>query len=184
VSNALLLLLALGFGLAGWLAARAKAWSFRGSGNPRLAALPSYHGWYLALWVAVPMVLFVAVWGALAPGLVTQSVLAESAAPEFPAIGFQRQAVLSEVHVDALGNAYVTGYTSSSNFPTTAGVFQPTYGGGGDALKASFVERPGRGFVGRALLHLHKGDDIAALGDQVDFAAGRSDPFRQDAPTL
>ena len=56
---ALLLLLALGLGLAGWLAARAKAWSFRKSGATRLAALPSYHGWYLALWVAVPMVLFV-----------------------------------------------------------------------------------------------------------------------------
>ena len=26
--------------------------------------------------------------------------------------------------MDAAGNAYVTGYTSSTNFPTTAGAFQ------------------------------------------------------------
>src|SRR5438876_782482 len=33
------------------------------------------------------------------------------------------------IAVDAAGNAYMTGYTSSTNFPTTAGAFQPTYGG-------------------------------------------------------
>ena len=32
--------------------------------------------------------------------------------------------------VDRGGAAYVTGYTESSNFPTTAGAFQTTYGGG------------------------------------------------------
>ncbi len=32
--------------------------------------------------------------------------------------------------VDSLGNAYVMGGTNSSNFPTTAGVFQPTFAGG------------------------------------------------------
>jgi hypothetical protein len=37
------------------------------------------------------------------------------------------------IAVDALGNAYVTGVTST-NFPTTAGAFQPTLGGGQDAF--------------------------------------------------
>lgn len=38
--------------------------------------------------------------------------------------------------VDGSGNAYVTGYTSSNNFPTTTGVFQTTYGGNGNAFVA------------------------------------------------
>ena len=105
MSIALLFLLALGFGLAGWLAARAKAWSFRKGGNQRLAALPSYHGWYMALWLVVPTVLFAALWGAIAPGLVTQSVLADPAAAELPAFGFQRQTLLSEAQAVASGNA-------------------------------------------------------------------------------
>jgi hypothetical protein len=39
------------------------------------------------------------------------------------------------IAVDASGNIYVTGSTSSTNFPTL-NAFQPTYGGGGDAFVA------------------------------------------------
>jgi Beta-propeller repeat len=40
------------------------------------------------------------------------------------------------IAVDAPGNAYVTGLTGSSHFPTTPGAFQITYGGNGDAFVA------------------------------------------------
>src|SRR5207245_5729219 len=41
------------------------------------------------------------------------------------------------ITVDDLGNAYVTGNTSSNDFPVTGGAFRTTYGGGGDAFSAA-----------------------------------------------
>jgi hypothetical protein len=40
----------------------------------------------------------------------------------------------SAIAVDLSGNVYITGATSSSNFPTQSTVFQQTYGGKGDAF--------------------------------------------------
>jgi phosphate transport system permease protein len=112
MSPSFLLLLALGLGLAGWLAARARAWSFRrAEPGRRLAALPSYHAWYVALWVALPVGIFAIVWGMVSDQLVLQSVLADPAASELPAFGMQRETMLAEARAVATGRA--------------AGVFNP-----------------------------------------------------------
>ncbi|MBO9519530.1 MAG: phosphate ABC transporter permease subunit PstC [Porphyrobacter sp.] len=102
----LLLLLALGLGLAGWLAARARAWNFRrAEPGVRLASLPSYHAWYVALWVVVPVALFALSWNVIAPQLVNQAVLASPAAADLPPFGMQRETMLAEARNVASGAA-------------------------------------------------------------------------------
>lgn len=111
MSVTLLLLLTIGLALAGWLAGRARAWSFRRSATGvRLAALPSYHGWYVALWIAVPLIAFVALWGAVAPLLIQQAVLADPAAAGLPAFDFQRNAILAQARAVAVGAATTTAH--------------------------------------------------------------------------
>ena len=106
MSPALLLLLALGFGLVGWLAARARAWGFRRAApNARLASLPSYHAWYVALWVGVPVALFAIAWTVIAPQLVLNSVLADPAAANLAPFGMQRETMLAEARAVASGDA-------------------------------------------------------------------------------
>lgn len=101
---ATLLLLALGLGLAGWLAARARAFSFRrAEPQRRLSSLPSYHAWYVALWILVPVVLFALVWGSVSQQLVMQSVLSTPAAAELPPFGMQRETILAEARAVATG---------------------------------------------------------------------------------
>jgi len=45
------------------------------------------------------------------------------------------------IAVDADGNAYVTGYTRSTDFPTTTGAFQPTHSGGAFVSDDAFVTK-------------------------------------------
>ncbi|MGR6034661.1 MAG: DUF7948 domain-containing protein [Candidatus Nitrosoglobus sp.] len=49
--------------------------------------------------------------------------------------------VTSGIAVDGQGQAYVAGWTDSTNFPVTAGAPQPVYGGGGDYLGDAFVAK-------------------------------------------
>ena len=127
MSPAILLLLALALGLIGWLAARARAWSYvRDEPRRRLGALPVYHAWYVALWIAVPVLLFVLLWTALAPPLISKVVLASPAASALPAFGMERETILAEARAVAIGAA--------------PGVFHPEAGG----LVAPFREAIGR----------------------------------------
>ena len=107
MSPAILILLAFGLGLAGWLAARSRAWAFqRAAGGERLHSLPGYHGWYVALWAFVPAVLFAILWTAISPGLINNAVLADPAAASVPAFGIERDTMLAEARAVASGNAF------------------------------------------------------------------------------
>jgi uncharacterized protein (TIGR03437 family) len=73
------------------------------------------------------------------------------------------------VAVDAAGNAYVTGYTLSPDFPVSSGAFQTTYGGGGgqfssivDTGDAFVVKMTPTGTVSYATFLGGKQDDVAA----------------------
>ncbi len=97
MSPAIPLLLAIGLGLAGWLVARARAWTFKKEApRGRLASLPNYHAWYAALWIAVPMLVFLLVWDSISSHLILQQVMANPAADQLPAFGSQRERILAE----------------------------------------------------------------------------------------
>jgi len=101
-----LILIALGLGLVGWLAGRARAWSFqKADPDVRPASRPIYHAWYVAVWVVIPVLLFVTFWSIISSQLVTQSVLASPAAANLPSFGFEREAWLAEARAVAQGNS-------------------------------------------------------------------------------
>lgn len=91
-----LLFLVAGLGLIGWLTARARAARFDRGGAKRLHSLPAQHGFYVAIWVVLPALLFVAAWGGIAPSLVKESVLEHPAAAQLPQFDFERDALLAE----------------------------------------------------------------------------------------
>lgn len=152
-----LILIALGLGLAGWLAGRAKAWSFQNADPAvRPVARPTYHAWYVAVWVVIPVLVFVTVWGFIAPYLVTQSVLSSPGAQALPTFGFERQAWLSEARAVATGRS--------------PGVFND----GAEALVEPFREAIGRyNLIGLAVTILigFAGGAFAFLRIRPDFRA-------------
>ena len=108
-------LLVLGLAVIAWLSARSRAWSLRANSGSRLASLPVYHGWYVALWVFVPTILFVIVWNAISPGLVLQSVLGSPAADALPSLESDRIDALREARAVATGAA--AGTTNADAIP-------------------------------------------------------------------
>lgn len=157
MSPTILLLLALGLGLAGWLAARARAWAFaRESETGRLPSLPSYHGWYVALWIIIPILIFVGLWSALSPGLVMRAVLASPEAANLPDFDLQRQAILSEARAAAAGSTDAFFNPAAREFVEPFRDAQSFYGWVGFAATCVI------GFLGGAFAFLRLRPDFTA----------------------
>lgn len=93
----------LGLALLGWLSARARAMAFAAPGAPRLHSLPGYHGWYVAIWAALPALLFLLLWVPLSDKLVMDAVLGSPGAANLPPFEMQRNAILNETRELAEG---------------------------------------------------------------------------------
>jgi phosphate transport system permease protein len=125
MSPAILLFLAIGLGLAGWLVARSRAWRFKreavaaGANGGRLAALPVYHAWYAGLWIGGPMLLFAGLWNAISDNLILQHVLGQDAASALPAFGLRREAMIGQA-LDV-----VRGVSSTTAIPEAQALVEP-----------------------------------------------------------
>ena len=107
MSTLALLFVIAGLSLIGWLTARVRAVAFRRVATRRFSSLPSHHGGYVALWVAAPALLFLGIWTAVTPALVTDAVLDSPIASALPPPGFERAAILSQARNIAEGRAPV-----------------------------------------------------------------------------
>jgi phosphate transport system permease protein len=104
MSSLALAVIIIGLAALGWLMARARATAFRRTpGAARPHSLPGYHGWYVALWAAVPALLFVAIWTPLSASMVSQDILSSPAAANLPPFEMQRAAILREAREIAEG---------------------------------------------------------------------------------
>jgi hypothetical protein len=72
------------------------------------------------------------------------------------------------VRVDRLGNAYVPGQTSSTDFPTTANAFQNSYGGGNSDAFVTKLNAKGSGLLFSSYLGGSGDDGSVGSGTGVD----------------
>ncbi|MEN9717797.1 MAG: phosphate transporter permease subunit PstC, partial [Pseudomonadota bacterium] len=159
MSPAIPILLALGLGLIGWLAARGRAWTLRKvarAGGGELHSLPNYHGWYVALWAAVPATIFAIAWASLSPALVLDKVLADPAAGALPAFGIQRDAILAEAQ------AIASGSTAIAFNPKSAALVEPFRAAMGQFSIIGILVTLLLGFAGGAYAFLRLRPDFTA----------------------
>ncbi len=103
------LLLLFGLGVIAWVMARARATRMQAvaistnGGRRTMHSLPSFHGWYVALWTLIPACLFLVIWSNVMPGLVTEAVLKTPAGQTVAADSFSRGAILTEARTIAQG---------------------------------------------------------------------------------
>ncbi|KQM65607.1 phosphate ABC transporter permease [Sphingomonas sp. Leaf17] len=100
-----LLFVIAGLGLIAWMSARVRAARFRTAGT-RFSSLPVHHGWFVALWTILPPLLFLVIWAATSPALVTDMVLTTPLAAQLPPPGFDRASILSEARALANGDTF------------------------------------------------------------------------------
>lgn len=122
----------IGFAIIAWFTARMRAARLRPLSGDRPHSLPGYHGWYVALWLAIPALLFLTIWSLVLPGLVEQSVLLDPAAQNLPASQIERSAIMGEARALADGSltaafneeaeALVPAYQEASGFYGTIGI--------------------------------------------------------------
>jgi hypothetical protein len=87
------------------------------------------------------------------------------------------------IAVDASGNAYVTGNTSSSDFPTTAGAYDRTYNGGGDVFVTE-LNAAGNGLIFSTFLGGSSWDIAYAIGiDTAGSVYVTGQTYSADSPT-
>jgi len=88
------------------------------------------------------------------------------------------------IAVDPAGNVYVTGFTASSNFPTTPGAFQTTYGGGVRDTFVAKVNPAGSGLVYSTYLGGSGNDGGTAASIAVDAAGNAYVTGATDSPNF
>ncbi|MBU3076479.1 phosphate ABC transporter permease subunit PstC [Sphingomonas quercus] len=122
MSAPFLLIVIIGLAIAAWFTARARAAAFAPptDGAQRPHSRPGQHGWYTALWVAIPALIVAAAWNVASPALVTRAVLAEPAAASIPADPLERGAILAETRALATGRV-------AAAFHHQAPVLAPAY---------------------------------------------------------
>ena len=95
------------------LFARSRAKGLRG-GGARLNSLPNYHASFVALWTAIPAMLFLTVWAPIQNYLIKGAVLASPAAQLLPDFEMTRDTILAEAR-DIASGAIQVGFNSESS---------------------------------------------------------------------
>jgi phosphate transport system permease protein len=98
---------------AAGLFARNRARGLRGAGA-RLNSLPNYHGLYVAIWAALPALLFLAVWSPTQTAFVNDAVLASPIGQQLPDFDLARETILTEAQEIASGQREA-GFNPESN---------------------------------------------------------------------
>ncbi|TPQ49734.1 phosphate ABC transporter permease subunit PstC [Prosthecomicrobium hirschii] len=90
--------------LVAFLAGRGRVVAMQVAGGPKFHSLPGYHGWWVAIAVAAPMIGLFALWSPLAPIAIEHSVLASLPPSLQPADDLARATLLREIHNVAAGS--------------------------------------------------------------------------------